>query len=36
MIHTYTSNISREQFELIREGLENITKKDTSTHSGFI
>ncbi|EOO34846.1 hypothetical protein IIU_02404, partial [Bacillus cereus VD133] len=23
MIHNYTSNVSREQFELIREDLEN-------------
>ncbi|MES1054487.1 transposase, partial [Bacillus thuringiensis] len=26
MIHDYTSNISREQFELIREDLENARK----------
>ena len=27
MIHNYTSNISREQFELIREDLENARKR---------
>lgn len=27
VIHNYTSNISREQFELIREDLENACKK---------
>jgi len=27
MIHNYTSNITREQFELIREDLENARKR---------
>ena len=27
MIHNYTSNVSREQFELIREDLENARKR---------
>ncbi len=27
MIHNYTSNVSREQFELIREDLENVRKR---------
>ncbi|MEB9338349.1 transposase [Bacillus cereus] len=27
MIHNYTSNISRKQFELIREDLENARKR---------
>ncbi|PEO56658.1 hypothetical protein CN579_20850 [Bacillus toyonensis] len=27
MIHDYTSNVSREQFELIREDLENARKR---------
>ena len=27
MIHNYTSNVSREQFEFIREDLENARKR---------
>ncbi|MED3325306.1 IS5/IS1182 family transposase, partial [Bacillus thuringiensis] len=27
MIHNYTSNVSRKQFELIREDLENARKR---------
>ncbi|WP_197265980.1 transposase, partial [Bacillus thuringiensis] len=30
MIHNYTSNVSREQFELIREDLENARKRTRS------
>ncbi len=36
MIHNYTSNITRKQFELIREDLENARKNDAPTHSRFI
>jgi len=32
MIHNYTSNITREQFELIREDLES-TRKKTRTRT---
>ncbi|EKS8367191.1 transposase, partial [Bacillus cereus] len=30
MIHNYTNNITREQFELIRKDLENARKKTRS------
>ncbi len=36
MIHNYTSNISREQFELIREDLENFVQNDAPTNSRFV